>query len=154
MKPISYFIGFLIVVMFPAVIFAETVPVYPGAKLEDTYEIKQPDVGGKASKPHKMIVFTTNDLFENVVAFYRGTAREYRMPGRGGNYAKLPSGQELKEAYFIFDKASDIMTSRHWIKIQRPYQGTGLPGADFRSGKSGAVREVTGIIEEDKRSYP
>lgn len=154
MKRIAYTLAFFMVVSFSAVIFAETVPVYPGARLEDTYEIKQPDVGGKASKPHKMIVFTTNDLFENVVAFYRGTAREYRMPGRGGNVSKLPSGQELKEAYFIFDKASDIMTSKHWIKIQRPYQGTGFPGDRFRSGKPGAIHEVTGIIEQDKRSYP
>ena len=36
---------------------------------------------------------------------------------------KLSSGQELKEAYFIFDNAADIMTSKHWIKIQRPYLG-------------------------------
>ena len=44
----------------------------------------------------------------------------------GGKPIKLSSGQELKEAYFIFDNAADIMTSKHWIKIQRPYlvQGT------------------------------
>ena len=154
MKRIACALGFLIVVMLAAVVFAGTVQVYPGAKLEDTYEIKQPDVGGKVSKPHKMIVFTTNDFFENVVAFYRGTAREYRMPGKGGNVSKLPSGQELKEAYFIFDNASDIMTSKHWIKIQRPYQGAGQAGVGFRSGKPGTGREVTGIIEQDKRSYP
>ena len=154
MKPVVYVMSFFLIVMLSAVIFAATVPVYPGAKLEDTYEIKQPEAFGKVSKPYKVIVFTTNDFFENVVAFYRGAAREYRMPGRGGDYPKLPSGQELKEAYFIFDNASDIMTSKHWVKIQRPYQGVGLPGDRFSRGRSGAAREVTGIIEEDKRSYP
>ena len=66
---------------------------------------------------------------------------------------KLPSGQELKEAYFIFDNAADIMTSKHWIKIQRPYLSRERTREGFQ-GKYGAVREVTAIIEEDKRSYP
>jgi hypothetical protein len=154
MKRIACALGFFMVVVLLAGIAAGAVPVYPGAKLEDTYEIKQPDVGGKTSKPHKIIVFTTNDFFENVVAFYRGAAREYRMPGKGGSYPKLPSGQELKEAYFIFDNASDIMSSKHWVKIQRPYQGAAQAGVGFRSGKPEGSREVTGIIEQDKRSYP
>ena len=66
---------------------------------------------------------------------------------------KLSSGQELREAYFILDNAADIMTSKHWIKIQRPYLGRGQTGEGFH-GKYGAVRDVTAIIEEDKRSYP
>jgi hypothetical protein len=152
MKRIFSAMGCVIVVTLSVVISALAVQVYPGAKVEDTYKIEQPEVGGKVSKPHKIIVFTTNDFFENVVTFYRGIAREYRMPGKGINPTKLPSGQELKEAYFILDKASDITTSKHWIKIQRPYLGMGQQGPGARSGA--AVREVTGIIEEDKRSYP
>ena len=153
MKRIVFTAGFLIIVSLWVIIPAGAVQVYPGAKLEDTYKIKQPDASGKVSKTTKVIVFTTNDFFEKVVAFYQGIAREYRMPGKGGNPTKLPSGQELKEAYFILDKASDIMTSEHWIKIQRPYLGTGQQGSGVRGGRA-AVREVTGIIEEDKRSYP
>jgi hypothetical protein len=137
-----------------AVVSAQAVPAYPGARVDDVYELKQPEAGGKVAKGPKVIVFTTNDLFENVVAYYRGIAREYKIPGRPGNLPKLPSGQELKEAYFILDKASDIATSKHWIKIQRPYLGIGQAGGSGRSGGGMAVREVTGIIEEDKRSYP
>ena len=136
-----------------AAVFAGSFKVYPGAKLEEIYQPKQPEVGGKMSQAPKIIIFTTNDFFENVVTFYRGTAREYRIPGTGGKSTKLSSGQELKEAYFILDKASDIMTSEHWIKIQRPYLGTGQQGSGVR-GSGAAVREVAGIIEEDKRSYP
>jgi len=150
MKRIVSATGFLVVVILSMVLSAGAVQVYPGAKVEDTYQIKQPEGGSKVSKGPKVIVFTTNDLFEKVVAFYRGIAKEYRMPGKGGNPTKLPSGQELKEAYFILDNASDIVTSKHWIKIQRPYLGMGQQGS--RSGA--AVREVTGIIEEDKRAYP
>jgi hypothetical protein len=66
---------------------------------------------------------------------------------------KLSSGQELKEAYFIFDNAADIMTSEHWIKIQRPYLVRGHTKEGFQ-GKYATIRDVTAIIEEDKRSYP
>ncbi len=134
---------------FPVLIFGGAFQVYPGARLEDTYEIKQPEVGGKASKSAKEIVFTTNDPFESVVAFYRGIAREYRMPGSRGGSVPLSSGQEFKEAYFIFDNAGDLSSSNHWVKIQRPYLGKGQS-----MGKYGLAREVTAIIEEDKRSYP
>lgn len=145
-------LSFVMILLLSAIGFAASFVVYPGAKLEDIFEGKQSGVGGKKGKSPKIIIFTTNDFFENVVAFYRGNAREYRTPG-GGNPIKLPSGQELKEAYFILDNASDIMTSNHWIKIQRPYLARGQTGEGFQ-GKYEAVREVTAIIEEDKRSYP
>ena len=140
-------------VTLPTVVFAGGFKVYPGAKLEDVYETKQSEAGTKMSKAPKVIIFTTNDFFENVVAFYRGTGREYRIPGSSGKPTKLSSGQELKETYFIFDNAADIMTSKHWIKIQRPYLSRERTKEGFQ-GKYGAVREVTAIIEEDKRSYP
>jgi hypothetical protein len=105
------------------------------------------------SKTPKVIIFTTKDFFENVVAFYQGIAREYRMPGSGGKPMKLSSGQEFREAYFILDDAGDIMTSKHWIKIQRPYLSRERTKEGFK-GKYGTAREVTAIIEEDKRSYP
>ena len=137
----------------PALGFPASFKVYPGAKLEDVYETKQSEIEAKTSKAPKVIIFTTNDFFENVVAFYRGIAREYRMPGTGGKPMKLSSGQELKEAYFIFDNAADLSTSKHWIKIQRPYLDKCRSG-DSLYGKYEKIREVTAIIEEDKRSYP
>jgi len=105
------------------------------------------------SKPLKIIIFTTNDFFESVVSFYRSNAKEYRMPGMAGKSTKLSSGQELREAYFILDNAGDITTSKHWIKIQRPYLSRERTNEGFQ-GKYGAIRDVTAIIEEDKRSFP
>lgn len=153
MKTGTSILSFLIFIVFSAAVFAASFKVYPGARVEEVYETKQPEVGAKIPKGPKVIVFTTNDFFENVVAFYRGTGREYRMPGTGGKPTKLSSGQELKEAYFIFDNSADIMTSRHWIKIQRPYLSRERT-KEGTPGKFGAVREVTAIIEEDKRTYP
>lgn len=142
-----------------AMLFALSAPgfsvpfkVYPGAKLENVYEVKQPEVGGKTSKPLKVITFTTDAPFETVVVFYRTTAREYRMPG-GGKPVRLPSGQELKEAYFILDGANDLSTSEHWIKIQQPYIEKSQTGNPF-SGQYEKIMEVTAIIEEEKISYP
>ena len=150
---IIWILAFVMVIALTAIGFSASFKVYPGAKLEDVYETQQSEAGAKMSKPPKVIIFTTNDLFENVVAFYRGVAREYRVPGMGRNPVKLSSGQELKEAYFILDGAGDLSTSKHWIKIQRPYLSRARTSEGFQ-GQYGTVREVTAIIEEDKRSYP
>jgi len=152
MKRAAFVLALAILFLQPALGFSEPFKVYPGAKFEDVYEVKESEAGTKGSKPPKVIIFTTNDLFENVVAFYRSIAREYRMPGMGRNPVKLSSGQELKEAYFILDAAADLSTSKHWIKIQRPYLDKGGTGDPFY-GKHEKIREVTAIIEEDKRSY-
>lgn len=153
MKRTIFILAFIILFASPERTNAGSFKVYPGAKLEDVFEAKQSEFGAsKISKSRKVIVFTTNDFFENVVAFYRGNAREYRIPG-AGRPAKLPLGQELKEAYFILDGAGDIMTSTHWIKIQRPYLVRGRTGEGVQ-GKYETARDVTAIIEENKRSYP
>jgi len=152
MKLGRYVLIFVIFIVLPAVAFGGAFKVYPGAKLDEIIDASQPEVGNKMAKVPKVIIFTTDDLFDNVASFYRSNAREYRTPG-GGKPVKLSSGQELKEAYFILDDAADISTSKHWIKIQRPYLGTGSPGGPFY-GRYEKIREVTAIIEEDKTSYP
>ena len=151
-KRIIWILTFATLFGLPALGASASFKVYPGAKLDGVYETKQPQPVGKTPKTSKEIVFTTTDPFESVVAFYSGIAREYRIPGRTGHAIKLFSGQELKEAYFIFDNAGDIMTSEHWIKIQHPYLGKGQTKETF--GKYATTREVTAIIEEDKRTYP
>ena len=153
MRKGTFILAFVMFFTLSTVVLAAVFKVYPGAKLEEVYEAKQSEAGNKTSKSPKVIIFTTNDFFENVVAFYRGAGREYRVPGTGGKPMKLSTGQELKEAYFIFDDAADIMTSKHWIKIQRPYVVGGRTGQGF-PGKFEAVRDITAIIEEDRRSYP
>ena len=153
MKRVALILTLVMSFTLPTVVFAAAFKVYPGARVEEVYEVNPSETGNRTQKGPKVIIFTTNDFFENVVAFYRGTGREYRMPGMAGKSTKLSSGQELKEAYFIFDNAADIVSSKHWIKIQRPYLVRGRTKEGFH-GKFEAVREVTAIIEEDKRTYP
>jgi hypothetical protein len=152
MKRSAYVLVLIMFFSLLGVVFAGSFKVYPGAEVEDIYEPDPSQAVPQMQKVPKVIIFTTNDFFENVVAFYRRNAREYKMPG-GGKPTKLSSGQELLEAYFILDDAGDIMTSKHWIKIQRPYLVRGRTGKGFQ-GRYETVRNVTAIIEEDKRTYP
>ena len=87
-KGIIWILAFGMLFALSAPGFSASFKVYPGAKLEDVYETKQSEVGAKMSKAPKVIIFTTNDLFENVVAFYRGIAREYR---RGPSSSRRPA---------------------------------------------------------------
>ncbi len=154
MKKEIWILAFTILLCLAPPGFSASFQVYPGARLEGVYETKQSDFEAKISKAPKVIVFTTNDPFESVVAFYRGTTREYKIPhSSGGGTGKLSSGQELKEAYFIFDNATDLSTSKHWVKIQRPYLGVEQTRGAFQ-GRYLPPRQVTAIIEEDKRTYP
>jgi hypothetical protein len=154
MKGVALILTLVMSFTLTIVVFAERAfKVYPGARVEEVYKTSQSETRNRMQGEPKVIIFTTNDFFENVVAFYRGTGREYRMPGMAGKSTKLSSGQELKEAYFIFDDAPDIMTSKHWIKIQRPYLVRGRTREGFH-GKFETVRDVTAIIEEDKRTFP
>lgn len=83
-------------------VFAADFKSYIGLKIdkkatkEATGIMKETGMGGKAT------IYATRDFFEKVYSFYKGIAKEYKMPREGGT-KKLPSGQELREAYFIFD---------------------------------------------------
>lgn len=106
------------------VIFAAEFKPYPGLKIDARATREATEILKKAGMTGKAAIYTTGDPFEKVYAFYKGTAKEYKMPRMPGEEApKLRSGGVLKEAYFIFDGAKDIATSKLWIKIQRPSIG-------------------------------
>lgn len=95
-------------------------------------------------------IYTTTDPFEKVYAFYNGMAKEYQMPGQPkGRPRTLPSGQQLKDAYFIFDGANNLMDSKLWIKIQRPYIGN-LKIEGF-TPKYEDIRDMTAIVVSEKK---
>lgn len=121
---------------------------YPGAKIDAaiTKEARQ----AAAQSPFQVqgmvpTVYLTNAPFEKVAAFYRGLGREYKMPGsQGRTPKKLPGGQELKEAFFIFDGAKDLLSSRRWVKVQHPFIG-GMKMVGH-TPQFQDIREVTVII--------
>ena len=100
---------------------------YPGARVDEATTREAREAAAQSPlQPKEMVptIYLSDAPFEKVAAFYRGLGREYKMPGRQGRSPqKLPGGQELQEAYFIFDGAKDLVTSRRWAKVQRPYIG-------------------------------
>lgn len=120
---------------------------YPGAKVDQ----KATDEANKISAQHKITstIYTTKDGFDKVVTFYKGIAKEYKMPGQEGQVKKLPSGHELKEAYFIFDGANDLMSSKLWVKIQRPY--IGRVKMEGLTPKFEDVRDLTSISVSERK---
>ena len=106
--------------------------------------------GSKMGKAPKSTIYTTGDSFQKVFDFYKNMAKEYQMPHqKEGKVKKLPSGQELKEAYFIFDGANDLMSSKLWIKVQRPY--IGRVKMEGYQPKYEDVRDVTAIVVAEQK---
>ncbi len=117
----------LVSLVFVAGVAAADFKVYPGAKLDEKETKKQQELANAAKTGSTAKIYVTDDSFEKVKEFYSKNAKEYMMPGRQkGKVEKLPSGKVIQDAFFIFDGATDLMTSKLWAKIQRPYIGPGL----------------------------
>ena len=139
---------FAIVMVFISIVVvsAADFKVYPGAKIDEKLTKEANDFGAQAAASSKMAVpkatiYTTGDAYEKVYSFYKGVGKEYQMPNVSGTKNKLPSGKELKYSFFIFDGAKDIVSSKLWVKIQRPYIDT-----DMKEGP-----DMTYIIVAEKK---
>jgi hypothetical protein len=135
---------FFIFLFLAGTVLAQGFKVYPGAKIDDklTKEANELAAGaGGKTPPPRATIYVTPDAFEKVKAFYKELGKEYLMPGPAGNKRILPSGKELKASFFIFDGAKDLMSSKSWCKIQRPYIGL--------DGKEGP--DLTYIILSEKK---
>lgn len=140
---------FLCFVLVCGTVLAGECKTYPGSKIEEkaTEEANKTLPGATAPRT---TVYTSTDSFSAVVSFYRNVAREYGMPGLAkGEEKRLPSGEALNEAYFIFDESQDLMNSRFWVKVQRPY--IGRVGAKGLETAFEDVRDVTMIITVEKQ---
>lgn len=114
----------ILVLAVATIVAAQGFKVYPGASKFTPPDNEETREALKALPPGtEATYYITNDSFEKVAAFYRGFAKEYTIPGRK-SAGKLPNGQEIKQAFFIFDGAKDIVTSKSWADVQRPYIGS------------------------------
>jgi len=138
-------VAFLVSV-FATCVVAQSFKIYPGATVYTPPDTEENREMKKALPPGTVATsYVTNDSFEKVVAFYKGFAQEYTMPGMPKG-RKLPSGQELKQTYFIFDGAKDLATSRSWAQVQRPLIGSIDDNLQPRE-----VRDVTVINVSEKK---
>lgn len=120
--------------------------VYPRSKIDEKLTKEANDFAAKSAAGSKMTVpkatiYTTGEAYEKVYSFYKGVGKEYQTPNVSETKNKLPSGKELKSSFFIFDGAKDLMTSKLFAKIQRPYIGL-----DLKEGP-----DLTYIIESEKK---
>jgi len=138
-----------VLVCFCAVMFAVGQPptkLYPGAKL-DRAATQQAKANPAAQPDIDISVYTTGDGFDKVFGFYQRNGKEYKVIGSRAR--KLPNGQDLRDAFFILDDGRDLVTSKHWVKIQRPYIG------QYGLGRNGAgandIKDVTAILLTHKK---
>lgn len=140
MKKIAIVSLFVVLVLSPFV-FASEFKVYPGAKIDEktTKEANEAAQGAKMSNV-KSTIYTTTDSFPKVTSFYKGMSKEYIMPRASGTSGKPKKYEkyDLYEAFFIFDDAKDLASSKLWVKIQRPYIGND-------------VRDITVILVTEKK---
>lgn len=100
------------------------------------------EVRSAATEPGVEVnVYVTPDPFDKVYEFYKNIGHEYHMAGKRAR--KLPNGQELRDAFIMLDNGTNIVTSKMWVKIQRPYIGAGL---DRKGTPTTAIRDVTAIV--------
>jgi hypothetical protein len=121
----------LVLACVPAI--AQDFKQYPGSKLDDK-------ASREASSTKSGIdcqVFTTPDSFDKLYAFYKAMYKEQAWPVHP---PKLPSGQEIRWAFFLIDGAKDLAHSKLWMKIQRPYIGTVDGNLDFKD-----IRDISVI---------
>ena len=130
-----------IVFIYAALVFASEFKVYPGAKIDEkaTKEANEAAQAAKMSNV-KSTIYTTTDSFPKVSSFYKGIAKEYTMPRASGTSGKPKKYEkyDLYEAFFIFDDAKDLASSKLWVKVQRPYIGND-------------VRDITVILVTEKK---
>jgi hypothetical protein len=120
--------------------------VYPGARLDRT-ATEQAKVGPAAQPEFEVAVYTTADGFDKVYGFLQKSGREYRPIG--SRVRKLPNGQEMRDAFFIFDGAPNLTASKRWAKIQRPYIGE--YGLARNGGGQNDIKNVTAIVLNRKK---
>lgn len=121
---------------------------YPGAVLDEKATREGNEMAGKANTGMSAAIYTTQDAFAKVAAFYKALGAEYMMPRSSGTAGqpKKSGGYDLWEAYFILDGAKDLATSRAWVKVQRP--AIGLYMEEMATMK---VRDVTVILLSQKK---
>ena len=125
-RTVSALIAFLLCARV-AVVYAGDFKIYPNSKLDEKLTKESAEMAAQANLDTKPSVYVTDDSFEKVITFYKGNGKEYQMPyQQPGKFQKLPSGRELKAAFFIFDGAKDLGSSKLWAKIQRPYIGANM----------------------------
>jgi hypothetical protein len=137
------------VILFSLSAHASDFKVYPNAKLDQVEMQKyQAQLSGLDAQTRKMVgvqsIYTTNDDFQKVYAFYKNLYKETDLNIKKTN-TPMPGGKMLNDAFFCLDGSDSIAKSKYWMKIQNPFIGDAKLSP--RSGDPGFndVRNITVI---------
>jgi hypothetical protein len=134
----------LVLLSLPAVVLGQESRRYRGAKV-DQAATEEAQRQAATDPGLEVTVYVTADSFDKVYDFYKGFAHEFHMLGK--RVRKLSTGQELRDAFFLLDDAKDLVNSKRWIKIQRPFIGAGLA----RGSSAAETRDVTAIVLSQRK---
>ncbi len=132
--------GVLLFLILSSVGLAQSRP-YPGAKI-DQAATEQARLATVNQPGIDKTVYLTGDSFDKVYAYFKKNGKELKVIGAGTR--KLPNGQELREAFFILDRADTLVSSKNWVKVQRPYIGEF--GLSKNGPAKGDIRDTTAIV--------
>lgn len=139
----------ILVLTVSAIVAGQSAKVYPGAKKYTPPDTQETRDALKAMPAGTVgYYYTTEDSFEKVVAFYNEVGKQYTFPSQGQN-RKLPDGRELTRTFFIFDGAADLMTSKSWALIQRPFVRSVERKGNAPEYED--IRELTEIVITEKK---
>lgn len=141
MERISLALVVIMYFLFSGVVFAAEFKPYPGARVDEQATQESRDAAKAAKMANvRSTVYTTSDSFSKVASFYKEIAKEFAMPRASGTTGKPKKHEkyDLWEAYFIFDGAKDLASSKLWVKVQQPYIGED-------------VRDITAIVVTEKK---
>jgi hypothetical protein len=125
---------------------------YPGASRYIPHNTEANRQWTDALRPGISITaWLSEDTFEQVLGFYRAVGREFKPPN-GLPAEKLPSGQVIQKSFVILDGAPDRATSRHWIRIQRPFIAAARTQGAPQQYQD--VRDVTEIVLTEWKPVP
>lgn len=117
---------FFCFLIFSFLIFAGNFQIYPNSKLDEKVTKEAMELAREQGISNlNYSIYISEDSFDRVCAFYKDISKEYNMPRSSGTSGKPKKYEkyDLYEAYFIFDRAKDLASSKLWVKVQRPYIG-------------------------------
>lgn len=132
---------FILLFIISSLLFSGNFQIYPGAKLDEKATKEAMDLAKEQGISNlNYSIYRSDDSFDKVCSFYKNISKEYNMPRSSGTQGKPKKYEnyDLYEAYFIFDGAKDLSSSKLWVKVQRPYIGD-------------EIINVTGIIVSEKK---
>lgn len=124
-------------------VYGGTFSPYPNSVLDRDMSAKSTQALRDGGSRDEVRVYTSQDSFENVAAYYKKIGKEYAAPWTKIAQT-LPDGRDIKIKVFLLDNAEDVGDSKQWVQVQYPFIGEVETVGSAPRYKD--VRNVTSIV--------